>query len=48
MEWVVTCLSLITKHEIYEKEYDFVYGMEEYTNDINKIKRKFKRLLKNG
>jgi hypothetical protein len=48
LEWIPTCLSIITKYEIYEKEFDFIYGQQEETKDIKKIKHKLKRILKNG
>ena len=30
-----------------DKDYDFVYGIDEYTEDISKIKKQFKRLWLN-
>jgi|TARA_R100000458_G_C8263943_1_gene239206 hypothetical protein len=37
-------LKIVTKHELPEKEFDFVYGQEEYTTDFKKLKKQFKRL----
>ena len=39
-------LKLVTKHELEDSELDFVYGQEEYTKDLNKVKKQFKRQLK--
>tara|TARA_R100001443_G_C3279865_1_gene160132 strand:+ start:457 stop:627 length:171 start_codon:yes stop_codon:yes gene_type:complete len=37
-------LSLITDLDLKDKELDFLYGVDEYTEDIDKIKKQFKRL----
>tara|TARA_R100000781_G_scaffold92631_3_gene57460 strand:- start:95 stop:271 length:177 start_codon:yes stop_codon:yes gene_type:complete len=37
-------LKTVTKYELPEKEFDFVYGKEEYTTDFKKLKKQFKRL----
>ena len=37
-------LKIVTKHELPEKEFDFVYGQEEYTMEFKKLKKQFKRL----
>jgi|TARA_R110001583_G_scaffold164477_2_gene316987 hypothetical protein len=39
-------LKLVTKHELKDSEFDFVYGQEEYTKDLKKVKKQFKRQLK--
>jgi len=37
-------LKLVTKYELQDSEFDFVYGQEEYTKDFKKIKKQFRRL----
>ncbi len=37
-------LSLINDLDLKDKELDFLYGVDEYTEDIDKIKKQFKRL----
>ena len=39
-------LKIITKQELDYREFDFVYGQEEYTKDYKKVKKQFKRQLK--
>ena len=39
-------LKLVTKYELQGSEFDFVYGQEEYTKDLKKVKKQFKRQLK--
>ena len=39
-------LKIITKQELDYREFDFVYGQEEYTKDNKKVKKQFKRQLK--
>ena len=39
-------LKFITKQELDYREFDFVYGQEEYTKDYKKVKKQFKRQLK--
>jgi len=39
-------LKIITKQELDYKEFDFVYGQEEYTKDYKKVKKQFKRQLR--
>jgi len=39
-------LKLVTKYELQDSELDFVYGQEEYTKDLSKVKKQFKRQLK--
>tara|TARA_R100000773_G_C4180167_1_gene90236 strand:+ start:93 stop:284 length:192 start_codon:yes stop_codon:yes gene_type:complete len=39
-------LKIITKQELNYKEFDFVYGQEEYTKDYKKVKKQFKRQLR--
>jgi len=40
-------LRMISKQEFENKELYFVYGQEEYTKDLKKVKKQFKRQLKN-
>jgi len=40
-------LRMISKQEFENKELYFVYGQEEYTEDLKKVKKQFKRQLKN-
>tara|TARA_R100000900_G_scaffold137843_2_gene116403 strand:+ start:931 stop:1110 length:180 start_codon:yes stop_codon:yes gene_type:complete len=40
-------LRMISKQEFEDKELYFVYGQEEYTKDLTKVKKQFKRQLKN-
>ena len=37
-------LSLINDLDLKDKELDFLYGVDEYTEDIDKIKKQIKRL----
>ena len=37
-------LKTVTKYELSGKEFEFVYGQEEYTTDFKKLKKQFKRL----
>lgn len=39
-------LRMISKQEFEDKELYFVYGQEEYTKDLTKVKKQFKRQLK--
>ena len=39
-------LKIITKQELNYKEFEFVYGQEEYTKDYKKVKKQFKRQLR--
>jgi len=39
-------LKIITKQELDYKEFEFVYGQEEYTKDYKKVKKQFKRQLR--
>ena len=39
-------LKIITKHKLEDSEFDFVYGQEEYTKYLSKVKKQFKRQLK--
>jgi|TARA_R110002012_G_scaffold37417_4_gene104834 hypothetical protein len=39
-------LKVVTKYELPEKEFNFVYGQEEYTKDLKKVIKQFKRLFK--
>jgi|TARA_R110000824_G_scaffold401530_1_gene612797 hypothetical protein len=39
-------LKLVTKYELQDSEFDFVYGQEEYTKDLSKVKKQFKRQLR--
>jgi hypothetical protein len=31
-------LNIVTKHDLKDREFDFVYGQEEYTKDFKKLK----------
>jgi len=37
-------LKIVTKYKLPEREFDFVFGQEEYTTDFKKLKKQFKRL----
>ena len=37
-------LKTVTKYELSGKEFEFVYGQEEYTTDFKKLKKQIKRL----
>jgi hypothetical protein len=39
-------LKIVTKYELPEREFDFVFGQEEYTTDFKKLKKQFKRLFR--
>ena len=39
-------LKTVTKYELKDSEFDFVYGQEEYTKDLKKVKKQFKRHLR--
>ena len=39
-------LKTVTKQELKDSEFDFVYGQEEYTKDLKKVKKQFKRQLR--
>ena len=39
-------LKTVTKYELKDSEFDFVYGQEEYTKDLEKVKKQFKRQLR--
>jgi|TARA_R110000824_G_scaffold372097_1_gene562154 hypothetical protein len=39
-------LSIVIKNNIDDTRLDFVYGQEEYTKDLKKVKKQFKRQLK--
>ena len=39
-------LSIIIKNNIDDTRLYFVYGQEEYTKDLKKVKKQFKRQLK--
>ena len=38
-------LQVVTKIELSGKEFDFVYGIDEYSKDYKTLKKQFKRLL---
>jgi|TARA_R100000664_G_scaffold32873_1_gene48574 hypothetical protein len=42
--YLSSILKIVTNIKIEDKEYDFIYGIDEYTEDLNKIKKQFKRL----
>lgn len=35
-------LKLVTKYELEDSDFDFVYGQEEYTKDLSKVKNNLK------
>tara|TARA_R110002012_G_scaffold81287_1_gene205723 strand:- start:598 stop:780 length:183 start_codon:yes stop_codon:yes gene_type:complete len=39
-------LKVISNNELQDEQLDFVYGQEEYTKDLTKVKKQFKRQLK--
>ena len=39
-------LKIVTKYELPEREFYFVFGQEEYTTDFKKLKKQFKRLFR--
>jgi hypothetical protein len=39
-------LNIVTKIDLEDEELHFVYGQEEYTKDVEKVKKQFKRQLK--
>ena len=39
-------LKLVNKHEFDDQYLYFIYGQEEYTKDVEKVKKQFKRQLK--
>ena len=39
-------LNIITKIDLEDEELEFLYGQEEYTKDLEKVKKQFKRQLK--
>ena len=41
---IPSVLKTVTKYELSGKEFEFVYGQEEYTTDFKKLKKQFKRL----
>tara|TARA_R100000963_G_C4548514_1_gene42486 strand:+ start:223 stop:393 length:171 start_codon:yes stop_codon:yes gene_type:complete len=42
--FVTTVLSQVTQKEFKDKDWDFIYGADEYTRDYKKVKKQFKRL----
>jgi len=45
-ELIPRVLKLVTNYELEDSEFDFVYGQEEYTKDLSKVKKQFKRQFK--
>ena len=43
---IPSILKAITEYEFSDIEFYFVYGQEEYTKDLTKVKKQFKRQLK--
>ena len=39
-------LKVILNNELEDEQFNFVYGQEEYTKDLSKVKKQFKRQLK--
>jgi hypothetical protein len=39
-------LKVISNNDLEDEQLDFVYGQEEYTKDLSKVKKQFKRQLK--
>ena len=39
-------LDIISKFDLDSDEFSFAYGQEEYTKDLKKVKKQFKRQLK--
>ena len=42
--YLTAILKIVSNINFEDKDYDFVYGIDEYTEDISKIKKQFKRL----
>ncbi len=42
--YLTAILKIVSNINFEDKDYDFVYGIDEYTEDITKIKKQFKRL----
>ncbi len=42
--YIIAVLGNVTKKEFYGKEWNFVYGQNELTNDYDKTIKQFKRL----
>jgi hypothetical protein len=42
--YIISVLGNVTQKEFYGKEWNFVYGQNELTNDYNKTIKQFKRL----
>ena len=45
--YLTAILKIVSNINFEDKDYDFVYGIDEYTEDISKIKKQFKRLWLN-
>tara|TARA_R100000655_G_scaffold55966_3_gene94105 strand:+ start:2542 stop:2724 length:183 start_codon:yes stop_codon:yes gene_type:complete len=45
--YLTAILKIVSNINFEDKDYDFVYGIDEYTEDISKIKKQFKRLWRN-
>jgi hypothetical protein len=42
---IIFILKTISSINLKDKDFDFLYGIDEYTEDYKKIKKQFKRLL---
>ena len=40
-------LKMVGNIDFEDEDYNFIYGIDEYTEDISKIKKQFKRLWLN-
>ena len=40
-------LKIVGNIDFEDEDYNFIYGIDEYTEDISKIKKQFKRLWLN-
>ena len=42
--YLTAILKIVSKINFEDSDYNFVYGIDEHTEDISKIKKQFKRL----
>lgn len=45
--YLSSILKIATHIEVEDSAFNFIYGIDEYTEDISKIKKQFKRLWLN-